>query len=550
MKPFRGVFSARPYGGETNGNHHGLAGPDAPLAEVAPGLFSPRLGPKHLLWEVLVELGFVDERRVLEAEAVARASRQDLGAVLLERGLVSSDQLARAVAQREGVLFADLDAYPVEEEAASLITPAVAERYGAMPIGYGPDGDVLLALANPRDRHAVNDISMMIEPSVTRVVATQDKIDALIKVRKEAAYETEAGEGDVADPEDTSASQHDPSAASASEEGNVVELRTPGLDEPFEPSVEQAAADETAGWFASEPPQPESASAEGSAELSEAAQPADEAQASTAIEAPDSENVDEPTGDDEQSAHEAPDVVAAQTRAVASEALEPSPAGASEMLEPSVPDAPEPIVGREPSPEPAPAAAVPVSPDRELLESLSNSVAEVERLVRETVREHDDDHEAAAAESDRRLASAQAEMERERAERAEAERALREQLEGERAARGESERRLREEAEAERASREATEGRLRAELETERSERAEAERLLREELETERSERGGTERSLREELEGERSTREALATELAAVRTARDDLARRVAGARDLLEQGARPFVPLNGRDR
>jgi colicin import membrane protein len=274
-----------------------------------------------------------------------------------------------------------------------------------------------------------------------------------------------------------------------------VEFRVPELDEPFAPEVERAASEETVGWFAGE---------EGNASGPGSSSP------------------------------EAPGDIARQR-------AEPEPAAL---------DVPEPDSSAAPSPDREVDPTNQASPEHELLESLSRSVGEVERLLRETVREHDDDHEAASAESERRLAALQADLDRERGERADAERMLREQLETDRAARDESERRLREEAEAERASREAAEQRLREELETERSERAESERALRAELETERSERGGTERGLREELETERGTQEALATELAAVRTARDDLARRVASARDLLELGARPFVPLNGRDR
>jgi hypothetical protein len=435
MKPFRGVFSARPYAGEPNGDHRTGIEP-APPTEIAPGLFSPRPGPKHLLWEVLVELGFVDEQRVLEAEAVARASRQDLGAVLLERGLVTDEQLARAVAQREGVLFADLARYPVDEAAASLITPAVAERYGAVPIGFGSGGDVLLALANPRDRHAINDISMMVEPSVTRVVATRESIDELIRARKLAAYDEEAGEADDATGE-----------------------RPPALD---------GAGDENAGG----------------------APVGDQAGAAPV-------NGDAP----------AVEAIGGENGSVASAPsawfdLEPE----SDAVAAAEPHTPEEPANDAPSATDAAGESV---ADRELLESLGRSVGEVERLLREGVGGPAGDPEAAAV-AERRLDELRSDLERERAERADAERALREQLE------------------------------------TERAERAEAERTLREQLATERAE---AERGLREELETEQATREALAAELAAVRTARDDLARRVASARDLLELGARPFVPLHGRE-
>jgi len=489
MKPFRGVFLGRPQADELNGSPEPRLASLEPVAEVAPGLFPPRPGPKHLLWEVLVELGFVDERRVLEAEAVARAARQDLGAVLLERGLVSSEQLARAVAQREGVLFADLETYAVDDRAASLITPAVAERCGAIPIGYGPGGEVLVALANPRDRHIVNDISMMVEPPVTRVVATQEGIDALIGTRKEETYETEPGEA----------------LADAGVEGEVVETTTGDSDGRSDP-VAEAADTVTAGNMA--PPDeptayPPSALEPGSAGANEPPQwldaeipwqPPVEKEVPSALVASDLE--------------EEPDVFGAPNTDREADAFV------------------ELNTDREPD------SLHESSPDHELLESLSRSVGEVERLVRETARGRDADLEAAGAESERRLSELLAETERERADRAETERALHERLEAERATRDDSERKLREDSEVERTSREQWERSLREELETERATREESERVLREELET------------------ERTTREALATELAAVRTARDDLARRVASARDLLELGARPFVPLNGRER
>lgn len=367
MNPFRDRMPTRLTTADRNGRGErtATAGAEDHADEGRPGLVLPRPGPKRLLWEVLVELGFVDEQRVLEAEAVARAARQDLGAVLLERGLVSPEQLARAVAQREGLAFVDLDVFEVEEEAASLITPAVAERYGAILIGFSSSGEVLLALSNPRDRHAINDITMMVEPSVTRVVATRDDIEALIRRRDEAGADDDA-EG--------------------SERGLPVAA---GPSAPEEDPV-----DALEPW---------------------------------------------PGADD------APELVA-------------------------VPD--EPVRVAEIA-----SSGVDARPDLELLDSLARGMVELETLVRGSLSDSDDERAAALAEAERQASE------------------------------------------------------LRTELETERAERAESERRLHEELET------------------ERATREALASDLAAVRTARDDLARRVASARDLLEMGARPHVSLHGRE-
>jgi len=322
MNPFRqkipNYLSA-----ERNGHlEHQAAVPAATSTPVArAGLVPPRPGPKRLLWEVLVELGFVDEQRVLEAEGVARAARQDLGAVLLERGLVSTEQLARAVADREGLAFVDLDSFEVNEQAASMITPAVAERYGAVLIGYADNGHVLLAVSNPRDHHAINDIAMMVDPSVTRVVATSEDIEALIRRRLEATYVDESDEG----------------------------------------VGEEVAAAEPSSPTEEEDPNSQSGSApEGIPDLAVV-----------------------------------PDVAA------------------------DLPHLPSPVEEQR--------------LDMELLESLARGVGELERVVRE--RAGDSDRDVALAEVERKAEELRTELEGERAERAESERALREELEAERATR-------------------------------------------------------------------------------------------------------------------
>lgn len=215
MNPFRQRIPTR---SPAEPNGHPERQVVVPATTSAPversGVVPPRPGTKRLLWEVLVDLGFVDEQRVLEAESVARATRQDLGAVLLERGLVSTNQLARAVADREGLAFVDLDAFEVDEQAASMITPAVAERYGAVLIGYGDNGHLLLAVSNPRDHNAINDIAMMVDPPVTRVVATSEDIEALIRRRQVAASGDQVDEGAVEE-----AAPAEPSPPTDEEEG-------------------------------------------------------------------------------------------------------------------------------------------------------------------------------------------------------------------------------------------------------------------------------------------------------------------------------------------
>src|SRR5580658_11228613 len=79
----------------------------------------------------------------------ARAQGRPTGHVLVERGILRHDQLARVVAERFGLDFVDLAVYDLDMGAVNLIGVQAAKRYQAVPVGYTDDGAVLLAMANP-----------------------------------------------------------------------------------------------------------------------------------------------------------------------------------------------------------------------------------------------------------------------------------------------------------------------------------------------------------------------------------------------------------------
>ena len=169
------------------------------------GLTSP-LGKGHsgmFVTDVLVELGFVDRDRARLAVEEARGAGRTPEAILVEQKVVDSSQLSRAVAERYGLYHLDLNAYKVDMGASNLISPAAARRYNAVPVGFMPDDTVLLAMSDPSDVIAIDDVQM-ITGSICRVaVAAPEDIEALIRrlntlssAVTEAVEEEEAASGD------------------------------------------------------------------------------------------------------------------------------------------------------------------------------------------------------------------------------------------------------------------------------------------------------------------------------------------------------------------
>ena len=62
--------------------------------------------------------------------------RPPAGALLLEQGAISADQLSRAVAERYGLDHVDLSVYQVDMAAADLFPVDMARRYKAVPVGF------------------------------------------------------------------------------------------------------------------------------------------------------------------------------------------------------------------------------------------------------------------------------------------------------------------------------------------------------------------------------------------------------------------------------
>jgi type IV pilus assembly protein PilB len=130
--------------------------------------------------DVIVELGFA-EREIVEA-AVKEAREQGTltGRVLVERGVLTPEQLARSVAARYGVEYIDLNEFNVDMGAATLISPGSARRYEAIPVAFADERTLVVAMAHPANVLALDDIAMMTGLDVRRAVTTSEDIQALL----------------------------------------------------------------------------------------------------------------------------------------------------------------------------------------------------------------------------------------------------------------------------------------------------------------------------------------------------------------------------------
>ncbi len=130
--------------------------------------------------DVLMELGYVEPSRVDQAVDTARTAGRPPERILLEEGAITADQLARAIAERYGLDHLDLNVFKVDMGAANLVNAAAAKRYEAVPVSFIDEKTVLVAMSDPSNVLAVDDLAMLTRLEVRPAVASPEDIGALI----------------------------------------------------------------------------------------------------------------------------------------------------------------------------------------------------------------------------------------------------------------------------------------------------------------------------------------------------------------------------------
>jgi type IV pilus assembly protein PilB len=135
---------------------------------------------QRFLTDVIVELGLVPADRVEQAVETARNTGTTPEQVLLESGALGADGLARAVAERHGLDHVDLTVFNIDLAAANLLPSSAAKRYDAVPIALDGDRALKVAMADPANVHAIDDIALVTGYEVRPVVASPDDIAGLL----------------------------------------------------------------------------------------------------------------------------------------------------------------------------------------------------------------------------------------------------------------------------------------------------------------------------------------------------------------------------------
>lgn len=154
--------------------------PNAPYRDLRPS--------KLRLGDLLREMRVVTDEQIDAAMAKQTETRQRLGQILLEDGVVSVLDMTKALAAKFGVAFVDLKETPPQSAVGDLVPEKILRRYEAVPVKFLDDNTLLLAMADPQNFFAQQDLEIITGYQIRPAMALpEDILEAIGRLNRRRA---------------------------------------------------------------------------------------------------------------------------------------------------------------------------------------------------------------------------------------------------------------------------------------------------------------------------------------------------------------------------
>ncbi|MFO7779426.1 MAG: PilT/PilU family type 4a pilus ATPase [Nitriliruptoraceae bacterium] len=140
------------------------------------------------LAELLLEQGVLDDESLARAEAHRTETGANLAQSLVALGLATESDLVRAFAASIGLAYAEVAPGTLDPHAVGLLDVEVARELTALPIGFGEDGEVVVAIGDPAAREELHgrlsqELGLPISLALAPRRALVEAIDAEVRSR-------------------------------------------------------------------------------------------------------------------------------------------------------------------------------------------------------------------------------------------------------------------------------------------------------------------------------------------------------------------------------
>lgn len=146
------------------------------------------------LGELLVRENLMTPAQLRTAEEYRDQLGGDLRSIVVKLGYVKDSVLASVVAQEEhvGAASAELGAEVLDFDAIKAIPRAVLEKHQVLPLRSDDGTALVLAMADPNDLRAIEEVQFLVNRAVEPAVATKSAIRKTLNLLPELLRQQEA----------------------------------------------------------------------------------------------------------------------------------------------------------------------------------------------------------------------------------------------------------------------------------------------------------------------------------------------------------------------
>jgi type IV pilus assembly protein PilB len=138
--------------------------------------------PAAQLDELLLARGLITEEQLTEARYQASERGRSVGRVVIELGFVTEGSLVAILADQLGLEYIDLNEAQIDATAVAMVPEATARRHSCIPVGFDEQDRLIVAMADPANVVAVDDIRALTKRDVKAIVST--KADVLTAITR------------------------------------------------------------------------------------------------------------------------------------------------------------------------------------------------------------------------------------------------------------------------------------------------------------------------------------------------------------------------------
>ena len=131
------------------------------------------------LGELLLERKIITQEQLDKAVAVQRERGGLIGEILVELGFAKEEDIAQALTAQYGFPYLPLNNYEINPEIIKLIPLRVAKQYILIPIDK-IGNNITLAMSNPLNTQAIEDVEILTGCNVQTFVSTSSDIKRAI----------------------------------------------------------------------------------------------------------------------------------------------------------------------------------------------------------------------------------------------------------------------------------------------------------------------------------------------------------------------------------